>query len=457
MRFRVVEELGPRQLKFKKFISTDSSFKLNIDFYAISIKLLRDFYNLTFKKISFCRMLVRQIRKIISYLPKREPPYLLSKTKDYWFNLKNISEIKPIKIISDVDSVIVERPQIFSGTGEISNKIIPADQYTYNFPQISLYSFKNARIFSRSNMIFHKDKCIHHNLYHSDSDYTSEELHGHIKMDVKQRRVKRVFHVGNEIKIDKAATFLDACAFNYAHWMTEVLPRISLFCSLREYKDVPIILDSGLHVNILDSLAYFVDQTREVFIMLERQNALVGKLFTVSCAGYVPFQPRIEGQETKNQGKFSKTAVGLIRDCLKQQTVLDTDIQYKKIFLKRASGYRNLKNSKEIEEFLGHMGFVSIDPAKLTFQEQFKIFSQADEIIGAIGAAFSNIIFCKPSCKLWVLLAENPKMLYWYWQVVANTASARVKYIIGVPDDESTVHSDFYINLDVLRNSLKQQ
>lgn len=455
MQFRIVEELGPRELKFKKFISATSSFKLNLDFYAISIKLMRDFYSLTFKKISFCRKLVRQIRKFASYLPRREPPYLLSKNKDYWFDLQNISDNNPVKIIADIEFVKVERPQIFSRDGDVSRQIISEDDYAYSFPQICLYSFNNAHVFSRSNMIFYKDKCIHHNLYQALSDYTSEEMHGHIKKDFHLRRVKRVFYVENEIKIEKAATFLDACAFNYAHWMTEVLPRISLFCSLQEYKDVPIILDAGLHVNILESLTYFIDQKREVFIISDRQSVLVGKLFAVSSAGYVPFQPRNFDEKPKNQGQFSKAAVGLIRASVHRQTALTLQtVKYRKIFLKRASNYRSLKNSKEIEEFLISLGFLSIDPAKLTFQEQFSLFSQADEVVGAIGAAFSNIIFCKPSCKIWVLLAENPQMLYWYWQAVANTASANVKYVIGVPDDRSTVHSDFCIDLDVLRNSL---
>lgn len=54
--------------------------------------------------------------------------------------------------------------------------------------------------------------------------------------------------------ISSAASFIDSCADNYAHRLTEVLPRIAAFCSSDKYRDVPLLVDAGLHENIITSL-----------------------------------------------------------------------------------------------------------------------------------------------------------------------------------------------------------
>ena len=75
----------------------------------------------------------------------------------------------------------------------------------------------------------------------------------------------------------------------------------------------------------------------------------------------------------------------------------------KKIFLDRSSSIYNhcqIINNNEIINILEKKGFTKYNVEKLDFEEQIYLFNQASTIIGAHGAAFTNLIFCKPETKV---------------------------------------------------------
>lgn len=94
-----------------------------------------------------------------------------------------------------------------------------------------------------------------------------------------------------------------------------------------------------------------------------------------------------------------------IFDYLTKHTEYNPDSP-KKIYISRRnvpSGRRPITNEKNIELIFEKKGFEIIEPQKLTMDEQVCIFHSADVIAGSTGAAFSNIIFCRPKTKLIVL------------------------------------------------------
>jgi capsular polysaccharide biosynthesis protein len=52
-------------------------------------------------------------------------------------------------------------------------------------------------------------------------------------------------------------------------------------------------------------------------------------------------------------------------------------------------------------------GFTTYNVEKLNIQEQIFLFNEASIIVGAHGAAFSNIIFCKPETKIIEIIPES--------------------------------------------------
>tara|TARA_B110000967_G_scaffold66894_1_gene69169 strand:+ start:4482 stop:5600 length:1119 start_codon:yes stop_codon:yes gene_type:complete len=77
---------------------------------------------------------------------------------------------------------------------------------------------------------------------------------------------------------------------------------------------------------------------------------------------------------------------------------------YKKIFINRESDSvlenRKIINNQEVRNFLSKLGFRSVTLSDYSFNEQVKIFNNAQFVIGLHGGGFANIIFSKQGTKI---------------------------------------------------------
>ena len=74
-----------------------------------------------------------------------------------------------------------------------------------------------------------------------------------------------------------------------------------------------------------------------------------------------------------------------------------------KIFIVRpdqGGGPRMLINQAELIAALEALGFVTVQPEKLPFRDQVRLFRQARVIIGLGGAAMFNTVFCRPGVRI---------------------------------------------------------
>ena len=81
-----------------------------------------------------------------------------------------------------------------------------------------------------------------------------------------------------------------------------------------------------------------------------------------------------------------------------------------KVFLDRSSSNYNhcqIENNNEVIDFFKNKGFTIYNPEKLNISEQIFLFNHASIIAGAHGAAFTNIIFCKPSTKIIEIIPKS--------------------------------------------------
>ena len=81
-----------------------------------------------------------------------------------------------------------------------------------------------------------------------------------------------------------------------------------------------------------------------------------------------------------------------------------------KIFIDRSESkfkHCQFQNNNEIIHFLDSKGYTSYKVGHLDFLEQVYLFSNAKTIIGAHGAAFSNIVFCKPQTNIIEVLPDT--------------------------------------------------
>ena len=353
----------------------------------------------------------------------------------------------------DAESVVTPVPLVYpvGGRGCLES---PHDRY--KFPEISVTVVENAMLYGGSNLVLVDEMVVCHDLFDVARDYTSEELHGKILVDPKSKHIRWLMHDDEPVKLPIAATFVDACAPNYAHWLTEVLPRVALFCDDERYKDVPIVINDDLHHNILDSLIKLTGLERDIFALPVGRGLIVDTLCITSVAGYVPFERRTNKILGHSHGIFSAHGFNMLARRLGNY---DNQIKGQrwpeKIFIRRNSGVRKVINRREIEKRLVAEGYVIIEPEKLTFSMQVELFRNAKMVVGSSGAALANMIFLPSDAQIFILIGKHPDTSYWYWQNMACASGNVVKYVFGVSDNKGDgIHSDFVIDVDELMLSL---
>ena len=80
---------------------------------------------------------------------------------------------------------------------------------------------------------------------------------------------------------------------------------------------------------------------------------------------------------------------------------------------------RTLANRAAIVAHLGALGFEVIDPETMNLREQMVLFSQAGLVVGIMGAAMTNTIFCPPGAELIYLAAGEDWIEPFYWDLAA--------------------------------------
>lgn len=411
------------------------------------------FYVTYLKHISFVRWLIIWIwRTLYPFYVNHMAVHYAGKIAKRWSPLIKLDDYvkrRSIKTIKVLDAVRVETPV---------PQVIPAEDQEYlssphdhyDFPPIYVAEISNAMVYGGTNLVFTQDAVICHDLYDFERDYTSEELHGRHLIDAKKKRMRLLRHDVAPERIPVAAVFVDACALNYSHWLTEVLPRIAAFSSEKQFSSIPIIVNDGLHHNIMESLSLITGPHREIITLPVGRAIQLDSLYITSVAGYVPFERRTNKLSGHSQGVFSPNALEIIRNHLNPLCQKATSEDWpEKIFLRRNSGIRKICNSAEIEKLLIAQGYVIVEPEKLTFLQQIQLFSNVKQIVSSTGAALANTIVCKTGTQVVVLMSKHENMIYRYWVNLLNPFGIKVSYLLVNIIDQGYLgmHGDFVVNI----------
>jgi capsular polysaccharide biosynthesis protein len=328
----------------------------------------------------------------------------------------------------------------------------------YEFPSVYVAPLSNVEVYGGTNLIFVQDAVICHDLYDFERDYTSEELHGRHVIDAKKMRMRLIANDSAPMQIPIASAFLDACALNYAHWVTEVLPRISVFCSQKDFNTVPLIINNGLHKNLLESLSAIIGDKRDIYLLPIGRAIKVDTLYVVSSCGYVPFDFRNKISTPPAQGLFCPTVLTMMSQAV--SAVLQRSTNWpQKIYLRRNSVGKIATNLPAVEKLLLDEGFFFVEPEKLSFAEQVMLFKNAKLIVGSSGAALANLIFCPVDARVVILIGKSARVSYWYWQNLARAVNRSICYVLGeVPDiDKKNNQPNFTVPLDALMRAVSEE
>lgn len=261
-------------------------------------------------------------------------------------------------------------------------------------------------------------------------------------------------------------------SYNFAHWMTEFLPQLVLLrnaaVDLSGYK---ILVDSRAFPSMLEALSLLGVSDEQLINIDELTFNDFPEALWVSPVANVVFQrPKaiLSSEHDKltepSHTIFHPEVLRITRDTFLGLTLEQPyDAAPEKIFIKRFPGRRyharSIINEYAIQHKLEAEGFVSIEPSRLTFTEQIKLFSKAKYIVGASGAALLNMIWAPQGAKVIVLMNDSKVANYWYFSNIAFSVGHQLSYVLGKIDNTGNWHdihhADFEIDVGAVVSALE--
>jgi capsular polysaccharide biosynthesis protein len=261
----------------------------------------------------------------------------------------------------------------------------------------------------------------------------------------------------------RAIHFCKDYSYNYFHWIIEALPRMWIVEQFKELDALPLLVDSHLKSQQIESLRILTENKREIIPLQLGQGYKIKHLFYPSGLSYVHNNYDHPFAHDKDL-LVSPLAVSYLRN--RFLPIINAEQnhvqgQSKKIYLsrKKLSQGQRLLNTDEIEIMLLEKGFDIIHPELLSFTDQIRLFSQAEIIVGASGSAFANLVFAKENCKVFILHCNN-RFTPYLFDMIANSVNCSVCNVIGKEQlvegdhDHSAVHNPFVVNIKTLALAL---
>jgi hypothetical protein len=198
-------------------------------------------------------------------------------------------------------------------------------------------------------------------------------------------------------------------AEGYYHWFMDALPRLVMLPELPA--DTRVIVPFQLASCQLDTLRWLG--------LENRVRPTAEKHLTVEH--YYFCSP------TSMTGCYNPLAVQFLRHSFLRQADASYDSP-RRFYLQRVGKFRPITNEPEVLEFFRKRGWAIVDTEQLTQAQQIRLFAGADMICAPHGAGLTNLLWCRPGCKVLELCAST--FLNGVFEGLAQAVGANHRHLI---------------------------
>ena len=254
---------------------------------------------------------------------------------------------------------------------ELPDPVYPEIIHGHYYEERAVWEIKNAYVHRRTGLVTVNRNAIR------------DSVRSHTS-----RKTPRIWlpRLGPKARFKEDIVFNSHQPRNYYHWLFEDFPSI-----LRAKTVVPrarVILSSPqppyvfqtLRMAGIDSTTQVSRDIRGTTVILAAQNA--------------------------DTGWPHPDDIKLVRSVL-GPSVSVPEIPQRDIYLSRPPGRRGFINEDRVREFMETHGLEVVAPERLSLEEQFALFASARTIVGAHGAALTNLIFCQPHSRVLELALDS--------------------------------------------------
>ena len=267
---------------------------------------------------------------------------------------------------------------------QIKNKFFEKNKYfIYEIKNGVVYTDNVQNVAAISNNKLH----VEPSFQHGNNKIVSSKFNSVLKKGLTNFRKK---YEGTVLSLVQGAS-----TENYFHWLMDILPKIKIYSSEFPIKKVGYFYLPNLTSSQKQSLQYLGIQSKKIINSKLYKHISAKKIFFVSHPWYT-------------KGKFHDQSHRLPKWQIRW--VKDTFLKFRKkfkisknIYIDRTeSKYSHCQiiNHKELKRYLKKKNFSIVKLANQNFSKQIFMFWNANCIIGAHGAALTNLVFCKPHTKV---------------------------------------------------------
>ena len=258
-----------------------------------------------------------------------------------------------------------------------------------------------------------------------------------------------------QIQLSSAIHIAGRCASNYFHWMIEYLPRLITAEEAGIEASAPLLVPAGMPRSMRQALKIVNERKFPVHEFLPTTLLDVDRLYVPSMHTCI-----VDGRALplSTIGAVSPHHLHIVRDrILKHVAQLGgTNSLPRKVLLLRGNRGRALRTEEEIRIALVAEGFEAVDPTDLEFEDQVRLFRDADAIVSASGAALTNLLFCERRPDVFALIGSHITDFNLFSNILPIAGGGQYSQVPGRPlaPPVEVVNEDHYIHVDY-RSSLK--
>lgn len=319
---------------------------------------------------------------------------------------------------------------------------------------VRMYEFNNGTVIGGSNVILLESGAAFYNhTVAPDVNYTDQAFTDY-RVRYRLRRHNRIYFRRGEAKVlDKACTFCCNYSSNYYHFVFECLSKFFALAHSEIDADIPLVVDDSVRMipQFSELVKLFNTEGRDIVYVMERELIKARVLYAFSPVNYIPANYVDYRNIDSSSFRFRPGCLDFLRGCVEAGSLSMSGNHEEKIFISRRNNSNRAYNNDEIEECLSEAGFGILHPELMSFREQAAAFYGARLIVGATGAALTNIIFCRPGTKVVVLSgAEFDISIF---STVSRYLGLEMQYIASEGGDgKERLHSGFRVDPEMLIN-----
>lgn len=226
-------------------------------------------------------------------------------------------------------------------------------------------------------------------------------------------------------KQNKVINLLGWAPYNYYHFVLETMAKLTYLNDTDVYDDYTLLIDATVkrYQQFLDFIE-LLRKGRKIVYVEKGYAVFANSAVNVSPVSWMCTRLLDRKLWLERDSLIVTSSIDNIRKAVK---VHIKEMGNRKIFISRKSTLNSrIQNEEQIQKIFLDAGFEVVQTENMTLFEQIECFSTAKCVVGATGAALTNIIYCNPGTVIGCIKVRDAR--FFKYSTIAHYLKLRSLY-----------------------------